>query len=92
YCVSALILASLLHRQVTGAGLALSLQRLLAELTDIREVHGLSSASIALDGSRRRGRPRTSVTYTRLNAQQRRLVEILRLGQLQTTPYIHPGR
>lgn len=89
YCVSALIFASLLQRQVAHAGLTLSLQRLLADLTDIREIHGLQGA---LDGSVRRGRPRTSITYTRLNSRQRRLVQILGLDRFRATPYIHATR
>lgn len=89
YCVSALIFASLLHRTARNAGMNVSLQHLLRSLVEIREVYGLARS----DGARqRRGRPRADITYTRLNDEQKRLLEVFGLRQLQASSYIQAAR
>jgi transposase len=89
YCIAALLLASLLHRKVVRAGFPVSLQRLLALLSDIKEVYTFAPTAADTDkGKRRPGRRRTDIIYSRLNDEQRRLVEILELHRWQATPHI----
>jgi transposase len=71
YCVLALMLASLLHREVHKAGIQLSIPRLLEELTAIREV----AIVYPPIGSRR---PPT-ITLAKLTDLQRQLSETLKL-------------
>lgn len=76
YCVLALTLSSLLHRQVAALGFPLSLERLLEELSAIQEiVHLYPSASA------KGGRPRSSTTLTRLTPIQEQLFRALNLNR-----------
>lgn len=71
YCVVAFTLAALLQRDVTAAGINLSVPRLLDELGGIREVQVLTQS--------RRGRPRTHRVHSELNDTQERLYDALQL-------------
>jgi len=78
-CFVALLLASLLRRQLARQGLDLPLGRLLRELRDIREVALLYPA--------RRGHPRKPVTcLSRMSALQEDLFARLDLGRYAATP------
>jgi len=78
-CFIALLLASLLRRQLAQQGLDLPLGRLLRELRDIREVALVYSAG--------RGRPRKPVTcLSRMSALQEDLFARLDLGRYAATP------
>jgi transposase len=59
YCVLALLLATLLHRQAAKAGVSLSWEQLRTELSAIQEVITLHPS-----GDGRGGRPRACTTYT----------------------------
>ncbi|MDQ7780921.1 MAG: IS1634 family transposase [Planctomycetota bacterium] len=85
YCLSALTLASLLHRKVMRGGMKVSLQEMLRGLTRIQEVYGLASRR---KGGESRGRRRAQISYTRLDAQQERMVELLDLRAMQGSSYI----
>jgi transposase len=75
YCVMALILAGLLHREARRAGLELSLEALCRELSSICEVINLYPSV-----SEKAGRLRASTTYTEETPASIRLAEILRLS------------
>lgn len=79
YCVIALTLAALLHRQVRHAGLELSLQAILRELSEMREVLNFHPPA----GGARAGRLRTSITYSETSRVQQRLAKILGLDSLK---------
>lgn len=70
YCVIALLLATLAHREVTKCGLNLSLLEMIYELNEIREV-----ALIYLD---KKGKEKSDeIAMSKLNPAQKRLSEIL---------------
>ena len=80
YCVLALTLTSLLHRQVTAAGIEISQRRLLEQLTQVKEISNYYAA--ATNGELERGgRPRSERTLTRLSPQQQALFQALRLDR-----------
>ena len=78
YCVMALTLAGLLHREAHRAGLDLSLEAVCQELSSICEVINLY-ASI----SGKAGRLRAATTYTEPTPTSRSLSEIFRLNDLK---------
>ena len=88
YCVLALLLSSLLWRQVQLKGLALSLPVLLADLKDIRQV-ALVPRPVQIRGRHSRGRSLRTVHLSRpgvtvlsdMTPQQSRLMDILRLDR-----------
>ena len=72
-CVLALLLCSLLRRELSRKGIALSVDRMLETLDSIREVRVLLSAG--------RGRPRVQHTHSRLEPLAAQLFEALDLGR-----------
>jgi transposase len=78
YCVMALTLAGLLHREARRAGLELSLEALCRELSAICEVINLYPSV-----SGKAGRLRAATTYTEETPTRRRLAEIYRLDDLK---------
>jgi transposase len=79
YCVLALLLASLLHRQTTPAGVRLSLVGVLESLAGIQEVIALYPATGG------KGRPRAHTVLTHKTPIQQQLFEHLRLDRYQAT-------
>ena len=75
YCVLALTLAGLLHREAHRAGLELSLGALCRELSSICEIINLYPST----SKKKAGRLRASTTYTELAPTTSRLAEIFRL-------------
>ena len=75
YCVLALTLAGLLHREAHRAGLELSLGALCRELSSICEIINLYPST----SKKKAGRLRASTTYTELTPATSRLAEIFRL-------------
>jgi transposase len=75
YCVLALTLAGLLHREARRAGLELSLGTLCRELSSICEIINLYPST----SKKKAGRLRASTTYTELTPTTSRLAEIFRL-------------
>ena len=75
YCVMALTLAGLLHREARRAGLELSLEALCQELSSICEIVNLYAPS-----SGKAGRLRAATTYTEPTPISSHLVEIFRLN------------
>ena len=74
YCVLALTLAALAHQVVRQAGIELSLPALLKGLSAIREVAVIyPSGTLA--------HPRDHVTLSRMSPRQRKLVELLQIGE-----------
>jgi transposase len=80
YCVLALTLAGLLHRQIRQAGLEISLEASLEELSSIEEVINLYPPS---GGSG--GRLRAVTTYTEGTPLSQRLAHLFRLGELKAS-------
>lgn len=78
YCVLALTLAALLHREARHAGLELSLEAVLKELSSIREVINLYPPT-----SGQAGRLRAATTYTEETPLSRRLADLFRLNELK---------
>ena len=78
YCVIALTLAGLLHREARRAGLELSLEAICRELSSIREVINLYGPI-----SGKRGRFRAATTYSEETPTSGRLAEIFRLNELK---------
>jgi len=74
YCVLALTLAGLLHREAHRAGLELSLGALCRELSSICEIINLYPST----SKKKAGRLRASTTYTELTPTTSRLAEIFR--------------
>lgn len=74
-CVLALLLCNVLRRRLDGAGVHLSVERMLDELGGIREVTNLYDAA---PGARR---PVVTHTMSRMNDTQRTLYEVLGLEQ-----------
>jgi transposase len=72
YCVLALMLASLLRRQLAKAGLDLSIAEMMRSLTDIQEVALLYRTAEGLPEFKR-------LTLSQLDKTQRKLVDILDL-------------
>lgn len=81
YCVIALTLAGLLHREVRRAGLELSLEAILEGLSAIREVINFYAPAASV---RRPGRLRVSTTYTETTRTCDRLVKIFNIDALKT--------
>ncbi len=79
YCVMALTLAGLLHREARRAGLELSLEALCRELSSICEVINLYAPI-----SGKAGRLRAATTYTEPTPTSSRLAEIFRLNDWKT--------
>ncbi len=77
YCVLALLLCSLLRRELAGSGIRLSTRAMLSALAAIGEVDVL----VPSDG----GRPRTQRTLTTRSPLQQRLLDALNLEQLAPT-------
>ena len=75
YCVMALTLAGLLHREARRAGLQLSLEALCRELSSICEVINLYAPIAG-----KAGRLRAASTYTEPTPISSRLAEIFRLN------------
>lgn len=78
YCVIALTLAGLLHREARRAGLELSLGAILEELSAIREIINLYAPT-----SGKAGRLRATTTYTEETPLRARLADLFRLHQLK---------
>ena len=78
YCVIALTLAGLLHREARRAGLDLSLEAVCQELSSICEVINLYAS---IPG--KAGRLRAATTYTEPTPTSSRLTEIFRLNDLK---------
>jgi transposase len=80
YCVLALTLVSLLHRQVHKAGIDITQGRLMEELKKIKEITNYYPAQ--KEGKLHLGgRPRSERTLTRLNSQQERIFRTLNLDR-----------
>jgi transposase len=79
YCVLALTLLNLLHRQAWQAGIQVSAGRLVEELAGLREVIHLYPPG----GPGKAGRYRAETTYTELTPVGARLVQLFQLDQLQ---------
>jgi transposase len=75
YCVLALLLCSLLRRELHRQGIDRSIAALLEELSQIREVGILTS------GRTEGEPPRLEMTLSRLTEEQRRLHDVLGLGR-----------
>ena len=75
YCVLALLLSSLLRRELAQKGIDLSIVKILKTLSDIKEVVLLHR------GARSVSNP--VVSYTRLTPMQKSLVEVLGLKRFQ---------
>ena len=80
YCVLALTLVSLLHRQVHRAGINITQGRLLQELKGIKEITNYYPAQ-KQEKIHIGGRPRSERTLTRLNSQQEQIFRNLNLGR-----------
>lgn len=78
YCVLALTLSCLLHRKASNAGFELSLERLLEELADIREVVNLYPPS----ESSKKGRLRAQYVLSELSPQQEKLAQLFDLHKV----------
>lgn len=78
YCVLALTLAGLLHRQIRQAGVEVSLEASFKELSSIQEVINLYPSST---GSA--GRLRATTTYTEETPLSERLARLFRLSELK---------
>lgn len=75
YCVLAMLLASLVHREVIQKGLNLSLIEMIDELNSIREV-----ALIYKETTEKRGKSRKNqLTMSRMSPSQKKLSEILEI-------------
>lgn len=79
YCVLALTLLSLLHRQAWHAGVRISPKRLVNELSALQESIHLYPSGLPGQG----GRPRAETTYTELSAPGQRLATIFGLNELK---------
>jgi len=79
YCVLALLLASVLHRQVVQAGLRLSLVGVLESLAGIQEVIALYPPAGG------KGRPRAETVLTHKSPIQQQLFDHLRLERSMAT-------
>jgi transposase len=79
YCVLALLLASLLHRQAVQAGVRLDLVGVLESLAGIQEL------ILLYPPTEGKGRPRAETILTQLTPIQRRLFEHFRLGRYTAT-------
>jgi len=79
YCILALLLCSLLRRELHRQGIDQSIPRILEELGRIREV-GVIYAAAGDEPS-----PRMQMTMSRLTEEQRRLYEALDLGRYAPT-------
>jgi len=79
YCVLALTLLNLLHRQAWEAGIQISSRRLREELSSIQEVIHLYPASSATGA----GRYRAQTTYSIETPTARRLAEVFGLAEFQ---------
>jgi len=82
YCVVALTLVSLVHRQVVGAGIELSQTQLLRELKSIKESTSYYTPETA-EQVRLGGRPRAERTLTRTTGLQEKLIATLQLGRFR---------
>jgi len=78
YCVLALLLSSVLHREVWHNGEELSLHRLLEELGQIRET------LVIYPRQRGQHQARTASCLTRMNPLQQRLFSLLELQRYAT--------
>jgi transposase len=78
YCVLALMLCSLLRRQLHNQGIERSLERLLEELGQIREV------GVVYPAATPRAEPEVRVTLTELSPSQRALYDALGLGRYRS--------
>ena len=78
YCVIALILAGLLHREARRAGLELGLEAILQELSSIHEVINLYASTPG-----KAGRLRAATTYTETTSTSSRLADIFQLKSLK---------
>ncbi len=72
YCVLAMLLANLAHREIVQKGLDLSLIEMIDELNNIREV-----ALIYKDSTRKSGK--NQFAMSRMNSSQKKLTEILEI-------------
>ena len=73
-CVLALLLCSLLRKELADNGIRLSIDAMLESLGSIREVHVLLSSG--------RGRPRTQRTHSKLDPLAAQLFETLDLASM----------
>lgn len=78
YCVLALLLATLLHRQAIQAGVAVSWEKLRTELSAIEEVVTLHAS-----GKGRGGRPRACTTYSESSDLGSKLAAVFDLDRLK---------
>jgi hypothetical protein len=72
YCVLALLLCSLLRRELARKGIILSIDRMFDTLMSIREIHVLISSG--------RGRPRTKRLRSKIDPTAERVFDALDLG------------
>lgn len=79
YCVLALTLSSLLHRQAAQARIPLSLERIRQELSAIKEVITLHQAAEGQKG----GRPRAFTSYVDPSPEGGQLAELFALDRLK---------
>jgi transposase len=77
YCVLAILLATLAHREVVQKGLNLSLIEMIDELNSIKEVALIYKQATAKSG--KRGKSKNQLAMSRMNASQKRLSEILEI-------------
>jgi transposase len=78
YCVLALMILSLLRRQLENSGMAISIQRMVERLSDIKEVHVLYPTP-------KRKLPRLRAILSKCDKQQLRMLKILQLSKYQPT-------
>ena len=82
YCVLALTLVSLFHRQICRAGIDISRSSLIEQLKKIKEITNYYPAQTS-DKQRLGGRPRSERTLTRMDSRQNKIFQILNLTQFQ---------
>lgn len=80
YCVLAMLLASLAHREVVKKGLDLSLIEMIDELNSIREVALIYKQSEEKSGKKKNPRKnQNQLAMSRMNSSQKKLSEILEI-------------
>jgi hypothetical protein len=82
--VLALTLASLLHRRVRQAGIAISQATLLEELKKIKEITDYCPAQ-TVERLHLGGHPRSERTLTHADSQQSQLFRVMDLSRFQTS-------
>ena len=84
YCVLALTLVSVLHRQLHQAGVNISQSLMMEQLKKIKEITNYYPAQIT-EKKHIGGRPRSERTLSRLDSQQNQIFSALNLGRFLTS-------